>query len=424
MDRKKTESTFQQLSHTIPGGVSSPVRAFSSLGMTPLVVDRGEGDQIVDVDGNIFIDYCGSWGASILGHAPPSLVQAVSSQLLRGSSFGITTPLEGALAEEIASHYPAMDLLRFVSSGTEATMSAIRLARGYTGRDIVIKFDGNYHGHHDSLLIRSGSFEMGAFTASAGVPDAFISKTVSLPYNDSEAFERFIAGREDIAAIIVEPIAGNMGLIPASKFFLERLRKESERLGAVLIFDEVITGFRVSCGGAGELYGIEPDLTCLGKIIGGGLPCAAFGGRRSLMSALAPLGSVYQAGTLSGNPLAMQAGLAVLKELKKPDFYRVLQQKADLLLGPIEDLIQERGSSLCLQRCGSIFSLFFGIKEAHSEKDILSCDKELFKAFFIYLFERGIYLSPAYNEVSFISSAHTEEHLIYTRDTILRFFDT
>ncbi|MES2199023.1 MAG: glutamate-1-semialdehyde 2,1-aminomutase, partial [Chlamydiota bacterium] len=410
--RPHTETIFKESSFRIPGGVSSPVRAFQGLNLTPLIVERGEGDTIVDVDGYSYIDYCMSWGSLALGHVHPSVKMAVQRQLEKGSSFGITTALESQMASEITSCMPSLEKIRFVSSGTEATMSALRLARGYTKRSYFIKFIGNYHGHADPFLVKAGSgVSFLPESSSLGVPEETIRYTISLPYNDAEAVKKAFSTYKDIAAVIVEPIAANMGVVPGTKEFLDTLRSETTKAGALLIFDEVITGFRVELNGAQGYYGIEPDLTCLGKIIGGGLPLAAFGGKREIMDLLSPLGGVYQAGTLSGNPLALAAGLATIKQLKVPLFYETLESKAKALLDPLLELINTRKSNVCIHRVGSFFTVFFGVKQVSCQEDLKGLDPFLFKQFYHYLFERGIYFSPAQQEACFISFSHSEESL-------------
>lgn len=423
MQRVKTERIFEESCDIIPGGVNSPVRSFRELDMIPLFVERGFGDKIQDPDGNEWIDYCMSWGALPLGHAHPKIVAAVQKQVLLGSTFGIATPMELEMARTVISHLPSIEKIRFVSSGTEATMSAIRLARAVSGKMVLIKFNGCYHGHSDSLLVKAGSGVSSLPSSSSlGILKESISYTLSLPYNDITAFKKIMESRSDIGVVIVEPIAANMGLVPGEKAFLEALRIETEKAGAFLIFDEVISGFRVGLGGAQALFDIEPDLTCLGKIIGGGLPAAAFGGKTKIMDTLAPLGGVYQAGTLSGNPLAMKAGLATLEELQNPSFYQDLQEKADFLLAPIEELIKSKNLNICLQRVGSLFTFFFGARQIHRAEDLSSLDKELFSQFYKYLFSKGVYFSPSQYEACFLSSAHTEESLSYTRDLMLAFF--
>ncbi len=423
MERKKTRRIFEESCRLIPGGVNSPIRAFQEMNMLPLVVEKGSGEILQDVDGGSWIDYCMSWGALPLGHAHPKVAEAVCKQMMLGSTFGLATPFEKDLAALIISHMPSIEKIRFVSSGTESTMSALRLARAASGKPCIIKFNGCYHGHSDALLVKAGSgVNSLPGCSSLGVTQESIAHTLSLPYNDIAALKQAFKSRSDIGAVIVEPIAANMGLVPATQQFLETLREETEKANAILIFDEVITGFRVGLGGAQELYGIKPDLTCLGKIIGGGLPAAAFGGKASIMDLLAPIGSVYQAGTLSGNPLAMQAGIATLKELSAPSFYQDLQEKADLLLSPIEKYIKEHDLNLCLKRQGSLFTLFFGVKDVSCKEDLLELDHALFERFFKFLFSQGIYFSPSVWESCFLSSAHTRQSLIYTKEVILSFF--
>ena len=337
----------------------SPIRAFTGLDMTPLIVERGEGDTIWDVDGNAYIDYCASWGPLILGHAHPAVVKRACKRIEQGSSFGIATPYECLLAEKINTHLPTMEKIRFVSSGSEATMSAIRLARGFTGRNTLIKFDGHYHGHVDCLLIEAGSglTHLPAATSS-GMPDAVIQHTVCLPFNDLSTCRHYIRHHPDLAAVILEPIAGNMGVVPADQEFIDMLREETAAIGALLIFDEVITGFRVGLNGAQEYYRVKPDLTCLGKVIGGGYPLAAFGGRKEIMDLIAPLGSVYQAGTLSGNPVAICAGLETLAHIEQVGFYQELERKTRLLTDPIEHYLKHHHIPALLMRVGSMFTLF------------------------------------------------------------------
>lgn len=416
--RPCTETLFKKSFFHIPGGVSSPVRAFQGLDLIPLIVDRGDKDIITDVDGNSYIDYCMSWGSLALGHVHSNVKKAVEDQLNKGSSFGITTVLEGQMAQKITSCMPSLEKIRFVSSGTEATMSALRLARGYTKRSYFIKFNGNYHGHADPFLVKAGSGVCFLPKASSlGVPEETIEYTISLPYNDIEAVKSAFVTYKDIAAVIVEPIAANMGVVPATQEFLEALRSETEKAGALLIFDEVITGFRVGLGGAQGYYNIKPDLTCLGKIIGGGLPLAAFGGKKEIMDLLAPLGGVYQAGTLSGNPLALAAGLATIKELQIPFFYENLENKTKALLEPLDPYKK----NLCVHCVGSFFTIFFGVEKVACQEDLKRLDASLFKQFYHYLFERGIYFSPAQQEACFISSAHSEASLKKTQEVLVEF---
>jgi len=424
ISRKKSKELFSKASEVLPGGVNSPVRAFVGLGVAPLVVEKGKRDRIWDVDGNSYIDYCGSWGALILGHAPSPIVKAATKQVKLGSTFGITTAVEESLARRVVGHLPSMEKIRFVSSGTEATMSALRLARAYAGKSLILKFEGNYHGHSDQLLTGAGSGVSHLPPGSAGIPKEMVQATRSLPYNDIEAARMLLRTNSEIAAVILEPIAGNMGLVPATPAFLQMLREETKRAGAVLIFDEVISGFRVGLRGAQGYYGIEPDLTCLGKIVGGGFPAAAFGGKREIMDMLAPQGGVYQAGTLSGNPVAMCAGVATLAAIENPSFYQELEEKTLLLTEPVKRAIQRRGIKAHLAQIGSMFSLFFGVTKVESKEDLKDLDHALFNRFFSYLLERGVYISPSPYETSFVSSAHTEAHLRYTQRLITAFIDS
>lgn len=423
--RPKTEEIYQKLCHLIPGGVNSPVRACKAVGQMPLVAASAKGDELFDVDSKAYIDYCGSWGPLIHGHAHPEIVQAIYTQALKGTTYGVTSEIEGLLAEKIQALMPSLEMMRFVSSGTEATMSAIRLARGFTGRDIVIKFNGNYHGHADFLLVKAGSGVMDIPNASSsGIPNEIIKHTLCLPFNDVETLkETFQEYGDKIACVILEPIAGNMGVVPSTQHFINTLRSETLKAGALLIFDEVMTGFRVNKGGAQKLYEIVPDLTCLGKIVGGGLPAAVFGGKRSIMEHLAPLGSVYQAGTLSGNPLAMVAGLKSLELLSVPGFYETLEQKTSYLLDPIAAYIKENALNCCIQRVGSMFTLFFGRTEVNNSEEAATLDFEAFAVFFRTLFDQGIYIPPLQQESWFISMAHTEEHLKETQNKILKFLE-
>jgi glutamate-1-semialdehyde 2,1-aminomutase len=410
--RLKSEEVYASSCALMPGGVSSPVRAFKGMPLRPLVVKEGRGDTLWDIDGHRYTDFCMGWGALILGHSPEPVTVALREQIEKGTLFGAATPYERELAERILRHIPSMDLLRFVSTGTEAVMSALRVARAFTGKPLVVKFNGHFHGHADSCLVRAGSganYLPGA--SSQGIPDAIAGLTASLPFNALEMTRGFLRSREDIAAVILEPIAANMGVVPAREDFLHMLREETFRKGIVLIFDEVVTGFRVGLGGAQALYRIAPDLTCLGKIIGGGLPAAAFGGRRDLMELLAPLGPVYQAGTYSGNPLAMRAGLATLKALEEPGFYQKLQLKTERFLEPLRQSARARGIPLTVHSAGSMFTLFFGVDKVESREDLALLDEERFKGLFVSLFKRGIYLSPSACEAHFLSSAHEESHL-------------
>ena len=404
---------FDRAVNLIPGGVNSPVRACKSVGAEPIFIDRAEGCLIFDADGNRYIDYIGSWGPLILGHRHPAVMQAIVSVLERGTSFGAPTDLEVQLAEKVIAAVPSVEMVRMVNSGTEATMSAVRLARGATQRDIVIKFDGCYHGHADTLLVAAGS---GVATlgipGSPGVPESIARHTLSLPYNDIECLKEVMEKQGDsVACIIVEPIAGNMGLVTPEKDFLQTLRELTDRFGAVLIFDEVMTGFRVAYGGAQALFGVQPDLTCFGKIIGGGLPVGAYGGTLDLMSKVAPQGSVYQAGTLSGNPVAMAAGIATLEQLQKDDFYRALDEKADRLLSGLEQAAKKAAIPAQAKRVGSMLGFFFNDKEVKNFDDAKTCDLDRFSAFYNGLRQKGIYIAPSQFEVLFISIAHDTENI-------------
>lgn len=426
--RPHSQRIYQQLCQVIPGGVNSPVRACKSMGQMPLVVDHAYRDLVVDADGHTYIDYCGSWGALIHGHAHPTILDAVRKRMEKGTSFGITTALEGEIAQEIVDLIDSIEKIRFVSSGTEATMSVARLARGFTKREIVVKFSGNYHGHADFFLVQAGSglLETSPTASSAGIPEDIVKHTVCLPFNDLEACQKLFAHpdyRHRIAAVILEPIAGNMGVVPAEPEFMQFLREETEKMGTLLIFDEVMTGFRVAKRGAQEIYPVRPDLTCFGKIIGGGFPAAAFGGRRDIMDCLAPLGTVYQAGTLSGNPLAMEAGLQSLRLLQQPGFYEELARKTALLVNPIKARIEENGWNACVQQSGSMFTLFFGKKQVRNLQEALETDTPLFARFFRTMFAKGIYVPPSAHEAWFISSVHEDQHLEKTRDAVLEFLE-
>jgi glutamate-1-semialdehyde 2,1-aminomutase len=419
-ERKKSSDVYEASCQVIPGGVNSPVRSFPGLSLLPMIVSEGRGDMLWDIDGHSYIDFCCSWGALILGHAPASVVQRVCAQMHKGSSFGIATLSEERLARKLTSLVESVEKVRFVSSGTEATMSALRLARGFTGKSIIVKFDGHYHGHADSLLIRAGSTvaHMNKEASSKGIPKESIAHTISLPFNDVEGVASFLKSCDDLAAVIVEPIAGNMGVVPGTRAFLEMLRVETHKKRALLIFDEVVTGFRVGLKGAQGIYGISPDLSCFGKIIGGGFPAAAFGGKKEIMDFLAPQGQVFQAGTLSGNPIAMEAGLQTLLEIENEGFYEALEKKTERFLAPLEEAIKKRG---CIQRQGSMFTLFFGPSQVSSKEDLKQLEHETFKKLFHFLFEQGVYIPPSAYEAWFISSAHTEENLNKVQELILDF---
>ena len=413
MKTDMSHELFAKSSTVIPGGVNSPVRACKSVGCEPVFIDHADGCMIYDADGNGYIDYVGSWGPLILGHRHPAVLQAVAAAMERGTSFGAPTDLEIELAELVVNAVPSIDMVRFVNSGTEATMSAIRLARGVTRRDLIIKFDGCYHGHADTLLVEAGS---GVATlgipGSPGVPNCFAEQTLSLPYNDVDAVEKIMREKgEAVACIIVEPVAGNMGLIPPIPGFLETLRELSTKSGSLLIFDEVITGFRVAYGGAQALYDITPDLTTLGKIIGGGLPVGAYGGGREIMARIAPEGPVYQAGTLSGNPLAMAAGIATLNALKQPGFYEALHEKSEHLEKGLRGAIEKSGLSAQVGRVGSILGLFFTDRPVRDIEDAKTSDLTLFSNYYAQMRDQGVYLAPSQFESLFVSAAHKKAHI-------------
>ena len=410
MKRPRSQEIFRRACDVLVGGVNSPVRAFRAVGGEPIIVDRAAGARLWDADENEYIDYVCSWGALILGHAHPNIVQAIADQARRGTSYGMPTELEVELATRIRKALPSCEKVRFVSSGTEATMSAVRLARAATGRDLIIKFDGCYHGHSDSFLSEAGSgLATLGIAACPGVPQALAALTLNAPYNDAAAVEKLFAQNPNqIAAVIVEPVAANMGLVPPVDSFLKNLRELTTRNGALLIFDEVITGFRVCYGGAQALFGITPDLTTLGKIIGAGLPVAAYGGRRDLMDRVAPLGPVYQAGTLSGNPLAMSAGIASLDLLAAPGFYEALDARAKLLGDGIAAALRETGAAATAARAGSLLTLFFAREPVKNYADAKKCDTKRFAAFFQAMLERGIFIAPSQYEAMFVSSAHTD----------------
>ena len=413
MNFTKSQSLYERALNIIPGGVNSPVRACKSVGADPLFIERGEGCMIYDADGNRYIDYIGSWGPLILGHRHPAVMEAIISVLERGTSFGAPTDLEIQLAQMVIDAVDSVDVVRMVNSGTEATMSAIRLARGATGRDLVIKFDGCYHGHADTLLVAAGS---GVATlgipGSPGVPEAVAQHTISLPFNDKDAIEKVMDEKGDkIACVIVEPVAGNMGMVPPANGFLETLRELTQKHGAVLIFDEVMTGFRVAYGGAQSLYGIVPDLTCFGKVIGGGLPVGAYGGKKDIMSQIAPQGTIYQAGTLSGNPIAMTAGIATLEQLKKDGVYESLEEKSSRLVAGLANAAQNAGVAARVEHVGSMLGMFFTDRDVACFEDAKTCDLELFSSFYQGMRQQGVYIAPSQFEVLFLSSAHADEHI-------------
>jgi glutamate-1-semialdehyde 2,1-aminomutase len=414
----RSEALFARAQTLIPGGVNSPVRAFRGVGGTPRFVERGEGSRIYDADGNSYIDYVCSWGPLLLGHRPPQVIEALREVLDEGTSFGAPTEREVLLAELISQTVPSMEMVRLVNSGTEATMSALRLARGFTGRDLTIKFEGCYHGHVDSLLVKGGSgmATLGIADA-AGVPKTFAETTIALPFNSIAAVEAaFKTHGDKIAAVIVEPVVGNMGCVPPVPGFLEALRDLTARYGALLICDEVMTGFRVALGGAQARFGIKPDLTTLGKIIGGGLPIAAYGGRKDIMSKVAPLGPVYQAGTLSGNPLAVAAGLAMLRYLiSHPEVYDVLEARS-------AQLTAWTPPGVTINRVGSMFTFFFSTEPVRDWESAKRCDTARFGKFFHFLLDRGVYIAPSQFEAGFVSAAHSESDIQSTADAARDFF--
>jgi len=423
MQIEKSKELIKRAAASIPGGVNSPVRAFKGVGGTPIFFERGEGAYLTDVDGNRYIDYVGSWGPMILGHGNKDVVSAVQKQASTALGFGAPTELEIELAEQVVSMMPSIEKVRMVSSGTEATMSAIRLARGYTGRDMIVKFAGCYHGHSDSLLVKAGS---GLLTLgipnSPGVPEAVAANTLTAPFNNLAALEEvFAAYPEQIAAVIIEPVAGNMGCIPPLPGFLEGLRKLTTDHASVLIFDEVMTGFRVARGGAQAAYGVTPDLTTLGKIIGGGLPVGAFGGRSDIMAHIAPEGSVYQAGTLSGNPLATVAGLTMLKALQE-DVYQQLAQQTDKLANGLRTLAEEAGLTVCVNHVCGMFGLFFTAGPVTEFDHAANANIEQFNRFFHAMLEQGVYLAPSAFEAGFVSTAHSDDILDQTLSAAARAF--
>jgi glutamate-1-semialdehyde 2,1-aminomutase len=412
----KSAALFQQAQQLIPGGVNSPVRAFKSVNLQPPFIQRAAGARVYDVDGNSYIDYVGSWGPLILGHAHPQVVAAVQQAAADGCSFGAPTEREVRLAQLIVEAFPAMDMVRMVNSGTEATMTAIRLARGFTGRDMIIKFAGCYHGHADSLLVKAGS---GAMTFgvpdSPGVPAALARHTLTVPFNNLAAVRQALEQhQEQVACVIVEPAAGNMGLVPPAPGFLEGLRQVTREHGTLLIFDEVITGFRVAYGGMQTLYNLEPDLTALGKVIGGGLPVGAYGGRREIMERMSPVGPVYQAGTLSGNPLAMAAGIATLELLRAAPPYAALAERTAYLAQQTEQAAQRYGVPVYITSLGSMFTVFFSARPIQNYEDASTCDVPTFRRYFAAMLQAGIYLAPSQFETGFVSTAHTDEDIDIT----------
>ena len=419
LNLEKSAAAFEEAKTLMPGGVNSPVRSYRSVDCNPPFIARAEGSHIFDIDGNEYIDYVGSWGPMVVGHAHPQVVKALQEAATRGTSYGAPTLIESQLAKKVMEVYPSMEVIRMVNSGTEATMSALRLARGYTGRNKIVKFIGCYHGHSDSLLVKAGS-GMATFGVpdSPGVTPGTAQDTITIPYNDFEAFKAVFAEQgAEIAAVIVEPVAGNMGLVLPKPGYLDLLRKVTTEHGALLIFDEVMCGFRASLGGAQAAYAVKPDLTCLGKIIGGGLPVAAYGGRRDIMEQVSPAGPVYQAGTLSGNPLAMTAGLETLKiitappEPGEPDYSRVLTIRTKKLVLGVAQKAKEAGVTLQVQQAGSMFGFFFSHREVTDYETSAAADQEAFKVWFKAMLEQGIYLAPSQFETLFMSGAHTDEEI-------------
>jgi glutamate-1-semialdehyde 2,1-aminomutase len=410
MENVTSTTLFNEAKQLIPGGVNSPVRACNSVGGQPVFIERGDKSRLYDADGNAYIDYVLSWGPLVLGHRPPEVIQALTQILETGTSFGAPTRLETRLAQLVVDMVPSVDMVRMVNSGTEATMSAIRLARGYTGRDIIIKFDGCYHGHADTLLVAAGS---GVATlgipGSPGIPESVIQDTLSLPYNDIKGFCQVMAQKGDqVAAVILEPVAGNMGMIPPVEGFLETLRQETQKYGALLIFDEVMTGFRVAKTSAQGLFNITPDLSCFGKVIGGGLPVGAYGGRKEIMAQIAPIGPVYQAGTLSGNPLAMAAGIATLTALQKDGVYETLNARTRALVNGLQAAADAAGIPFQSGHVGSMAGFFFTDRKVHDFEDAKTSDLKRFAAFYRGMLEKGVYLAPSQFEACFVSLAHTQ----------------
>jgi len=420
-----SNSLFSRAREIIPGGVNSPVRAFGSVGGTPRFITHAKGAHVFDSEGNQYVDYVGSWGPMLLGHAHPDVIESVKAAAEHGLSFGAPTELEVEMAERIVKLVPSMEMVRMCSSGTEATMSAIRLARGFTGRDNIVKFEGCYHGHSDSLLVKAGSGALSlGVPNSPGVPADFAKHTLTVSFNDSDAIKELFKSQGDsIACVIVEPIAGNMNFVEPLSGYLQTLRDLCTEHGAVLIFDEVMTGFRVAAGGAQELYKVKPDLTTLGKVIGGGMPVGAFGGRRDIMNEIAPVGPVYQAGTLSGNPIAMSAGIKTLELLSEPGFHDQLHKRTGDFLAGMKQAADDSGVPFCTAHAGGMFGFFFTDKEKVSSfADVMACDGEKFKAFFHSMLESGIYLAPSAFEAGFTSAAHSDEDFAKTIEAATRAF--
>ena len=422
MNKEISSTLYSNAKEVMPGGVNSPVRAFNAVGGEPLFIKSGKGSQIIDVDGNKFIDYVASWGPLIFGHAHPRVVEAIIRQAELGTSYGASTELEIELAEKVVSAIPSVEVVRMVNSGTEAVMSALRLARGITGRDKIVKFEGCYHGHSDSLLVKAGSGLVSlGIPECPGIVSSLAEKTLNLSYNDSEGVrDLFEREGKNIAALIVEPIAGNMGVIPPIPGFLQTLREETKKAGALLIFDEVISGLRVSLGGAQKLFGITPDITCMGKIIGGGLPVGAYGASKEVMDHISPVGSIYQAGTLSGNPLAMAAGNVILDLLSEPRVYELLEEKSKKLCDGFQKNTQELGISAQFTRVGSMFSMFFTDQPVTNFESVKTCDTKFFKNYFNGLLEEGIYIAPSQFEAGFMSAIHSDKEIEQTIDANLK----
>jgi glutamate-1-semialdehyde 2,1-aminomutase len=416
MKKGISSQLYAKAQKLMPGGVNSPVRAFNAVGGEPLFIKSAKGCTITDVDGNEFIDYVSSWGPLIFGHAHPRIVEAIIRQAELGTSYGASTELEIELAEKVVNAVPSIDVVRMVNSGTEAVMSALRLARGITGRDKIVKFEGCYHGHGDSLLVKAGSgLASLSIPECPGIVSSLAEKTLNLPFNDAEQVRQLFEKEGcEIAALIVEPVAGNMGAIPPAPGFLETLREETKKAGALLIFDEVITGFRVSLGGAQNLFGVTPDITCLGKIIGGGLPVGSYGGSKEVMDHISPVGSVYQAGTLSGNPLAMAAGNVMVDLLSEARVYDLLEEKSNKLCDGLQKNVQELGISAQFTRVGSMFSMFFTDQKIENFDTVKTCDTEFFKRYFNALLEEGVYIAPSQFEVGFMSAIHSDKEIDQT----------
>lgn len=423
----KCKTEFESLCSLIPGGVNSGARAFVGMDRTPVIVDSANSYYLTDIDQKTYVDYCCSWGAIILGHAHPEISEKVIKQIKKGSSYGLTHTSEKDLAQELINIIPSVEKARFFSSGTEATMTAIRLARGYTGRDKIIKFNGNYHGHADPFLVNAGSslLTLCSSASSKGVPQNTVKDSISLPYNDIQSIKQLFTNnpklKDEVAAIILEPIAGNMGLVPGKQEFIDYLRELSSQIGALLIFDEVISGFRAGLLGAQGYYCIKPDLSTFGKVIGGGFPVAALGGKREIMDHLAPCGEVFQAGTLSGNPVAMIAGAETLRHVKTPGFYQELESRLKILTTPLEELVNKHQLPIKVSQLGAMFTVFWGTKSFNRIEDKKNLDLKMFKQFFNYMLDNGFYIPPSQFEVSCISSSHPVQQLELTRDAILKF---